>query len=259
MNPMMDMDEFKAPSRVERIAAGMRGFVHKASLIPVVGFMLNKILFSLSLVAAVLDSGGAVAKGEYTEGVKRGVSNIADVVVTGAVLGMSATAGVFGGAGWLLGTGAVYWLANGLSAIITGESLPELARTSTRAALDAISPDDKNNRDLTYLARNSKVLGDMPTTNGARVAAVAFAPGMEQQMMTAPDNSALPNPYAPNRMEAMPTNHFTNQVAARRGMTPEQAEQARTAWVNNNRDEYRALTRAAGNQQGMVAADSGRG
>lgn len=257
MNPMMDMDEFKAPSRVERIASGMRGFVHKASLIPVVGHLLSFALYPLSVVASVLDSGGAIAKGEYGEGFKRGVSGIADVAVTGAVLGVSATAAALMGSSALV-TGGTFWLLNGLSAIITNDTLPEHARNLTRAALDTISPDAKENRDLTYLARNSKVLGENPMTVGSRTAAVAFAPGMEQQMMTAPDNNGLPNPYAPNRMEAMPTNHFTNQVAARRGMTPEQAEQARTAWVNNNRDEYRALRAAAGGQQGAMAAESGR-
>ncbi len=258
MNPMTDIDEFKAPSRVERIAAAARNFVHKASLIPIVGHLLAFALYPLSILASVLDSGGAIAKGEYSEGFKRAVSGVADVAVTGAVLGVSTTAAVLMG-GSALVTGGTFWLLNGLSAIITNDTLPEHARNLTRAALDMISPDAKEDRDLTYLARNSKVLGEMPTTNGARVAAVGFAPSMQPQMMAAPDNTALPNPYAPNRMEAMPSNHFTNQIAVRRGMTPEQAEQTRTAWMNNNPDEYRALTRAAGNQQGMLAADSGRG
>lgn len=226
--------EVSSPGFGERFARKLRTLGHWLTAIPFVGRLLDGLLAPiLTGSAALIESVGSLANGEYTKAGKQLVSGAVDTAVT-AVLAK---------ADWVL------WLPNLLWATASGSTLGEQARQLTNWGLDSIDTVARKVPKETEYARSMRVLGDAPMTRGTAIGAVGWSPGAARAMEA---NAGF---VSYNGQPQMPRNYFTDRVAASRGQTP---EEARALWLRDegNQRHFQDLVRASREQE--VGIQSGR-
>lgn len=218
-------DVFAPPSRAQKAATMLRNWGHRVASLPLINMiplLSMPAAIVLTGVAALLESGDSLFRGNVVESTKQLMSGAVDTAATATMT---------------LAGGALFWLANPFSWIITGNSIPENLRQGSQALLDMFDNDVKQPDPRTLYARNNAVLGMTPRTIGMNMAGVGFAPTVQRQL----------DPY---RNNMAPANYFTDTIAQQRGIDP---EQARANWMKSdeNRMSHQELLAAAREQQSM--------
>jgi len=256
--------EAQQPNRLQRFGQTLRSVGHKIAQIPVVNFL--SVFFVPTMFTAagnLFDSLGSVTKGKWSEGAKNLVAGMVDTLATEMMSWNYISSG-----------SAIWWSASGVTALTTGDSLPEMLRTGTKSVLDSIDGSDKPQKalrrtdPLLEYARSNQVLGMQPQIMGANVVGMGYAPGVPQQpMMPQPmmQPMAQPAPQAmpqPMPQPAMPaaygpqpetSNYWTNTVAPQQGQQTPDPRQAGWAQAQQAPQSYREML-ATREQQAAAAA-----
>lgn len=212
------LGDYQPPTRLGEIAQNLRHWGHRIAMVPVLGWFFAPAVAAVSGCAAVLDTVDGFVNKSVGDGIKNAVSGSVDTVANTVVSGFN------------------LWMpANYISALASGDTLPEHAHNLSKQAMNAIFPANPPVPQLTVLNRQQKVLGNAPMTYGSTVATVASPSHLMQQQM------ATTGHISPTGQD-VPPNFWSDREAQRRGQSP---EEARANWVRNNHEDAVALNRAA--------------